>query len=427
MFRGHGLSVTLGAYAVRRSAVRLAADAAGAYPVVASGPVTQVWRGKAAGIDVVAAAFTMVLMVLFAVGSDEEADFDRPFDGLAVGLLAVAFVVLLARKRFPAVTAFAILGMNFGWHYLGYANEAINIPTVLAYFSVGFSGIRRVQWGVGAVSVAVVLVGVSQAGAAWMDVIDAVGWTVAAILLGEVVRSRGQLLERYAERAERAEAEREVEAERRVAEERLRIARELHDLLAHTVSVMGVQAEVAADELDRRGSNGTSGARAAVGVIRAAARDAMAEIRATVTVLRGAEPPLGTAPAPGLARLEDLIAAARATGLEVGADVPASARPLPPMIELTTYRIVQEALTNVVRHADASCVQVHLRFERSTLLVEVSDDGRGGGVAGAPPGFGLRGMSERVAALGGSFDAGPAPEGGFAVRASLPLDRAGTG
>jgi signal transduction histidine kinase len=195
----------------------------------------------------------------------------------------------------------------------------------------------------------------------------------------------------------------------------------LHDLLAHTVSAMSVQAEVAADAIEGgRARDDTGEVGAAVAAIQGASRDAMAEIRATVTVLRGADAATGTAPAPRIDRLTDLFETARASGLEVVDDVAVPGE-LPPMIELTAYRIVQEALTNVVRHAAASRVEVRLAREAGVLVVEVGDDGRGAGAPERTDGFGLRGMAERVASLDGSLDLGPSAMGGFGVRASLPL------
>jgi signal transduction histidine kinase len=374
-------------------------------------------------VDVVALALTAVLMVLFAFGPDDEPGSVREIDAMAVALFVGSFAALLARRRHPGPMALAILGMNFWWHKNGYANEAINVPTVLAFFSVGLTGDRRLQWFVGSVTPLAVVIGVAASDAPWLTLVDAIGWTVAALLLGELVRRRGQVLERYAERAERAEAEREHEAQRRVAEERLRIARELHDLLAHTVSAMSVQAEVAADAIEGGRARDDSGeVGAAVAAIQGASRDAMAEIRATVTVLRGADGATGTAPAPRIDRLPDLFDTARAAGLVVVDDVAAPGE-LPPMIELTAYRIVQEALTNVVRHAGATRVEVRLARDDRALVVEVGDDGRGAGATTSEraDGFGLRGMAERVASLGGTLDLGPSALGGFGVRASLPL------
>jgi signal transduction histidine kinase len=372
-------------------------------------------------VDAVAVVFTVVLMVLFAFGPDDESASVRGIDATAVVLFVAAFAALLARRRHPGLVVVAVLVMNFWWHKSGYANEAINVPTVLAFFSVGLTGDRRLQWAVGSITPVVVVIAVGTSGAPWNALIDAIGWTMAALLLGELVRRRGQVLERYAERAERAEADREHEAERRVAEERLRIARELHDLLAHTVSAMSVQAEVAADAIERGRARDDSGeVGAAVAAIQGASRDAMAEIRATVTVLRGADGATGTAPAPRIDRLDDLFDTARAAGLVVTDDVAAPGE-LPPMIELTAYRIVQEALTNVVRHAGASRVEVRLAREAGALVVEVGDDGCGATAPERADGFGLRGMAERVASLGGSLDLRPSAMGGFGVRATLPL------
>jgi signal transduction histidine kinase len=261
-------------------------------------------------------------------------------------------------------------------------------------------------------------------------------WPVLALLLGEVVRMRREQLAGFAERAARAEADRDAEARRRVQDERLRIARELHDVVAHTVAAMNVQASLAADAFDDR----PEVARAAIAQVRASGREAMSELHATVSLLRdhgeggGGGDAAVVAPAPRLDEVDRLAVRASTGDLVVDVDRD-GVRDLPPVIEMAAYRIVQEALTNVIRHAGARRAQVRLRCAGGNLEVEVTDDGPGPAPAGddlAPPagvrrGFGLVGMRERAASVGGHVDAGPAAGGGFRVRAVLPVPGPGVG
>jgi two-component sensor histidine kinase len=206
---------------------------------------------------------------------------------------------------------------------------------------------------------------------------------------------------------------------RRVDEERMRIARELHDVVSHSIGVISVQAGVAAHLLHRRPDK----AAAAVAAIRQASDEALGELHAMLGVLRDRDDgraPL--APAPGLAQLDSLVAQASGAGIKVEVAVEGEPRRLPPAVDLACYRVVQESLTNVVRHAGASSAAVTVTHHRGGVVVEVTDDGRGPdapGTGGA--GQGIAGMRERAHALGGTLEAGPRPEGGFRVQASLPV------
>jgi signal transduction histidine kinase len=231
-------------------------------------------------------------------------------------------------------------------------------------------------------------------------------------LLGASVRRRRLEAE---ERTRRAAATAEAQARERLTADRLRVARELHDVLAHTISVISVQSGVALDALD----DDLPAVRGALHVIRGSTRQALAELRATLELLRAeADGVRPERPQPGLAQLAELVARAEAGGVVVefdGGDV----GPLPPAVELTVYRLVQEALTNVLRHSGAGRAGVSLRRGDGTVTVEVVDDGRGPAEAAA--GFGLRGMAERVAAVGGELVTGAGADGGFRVRAELPV------
>jgi signal transduction histidine kinase len=243
------------------------------------------------------------------------------------------------------------------------------------------------------------------------------GWLIAAFVLGEVSRGRREYIAQVEQRAIDAERTREEEARRRAGEERLRIARELHDVLAHSISVINVQAGVAVHLLDRQPDQ----ARAALLTINEASKEAMRELRATLGLLRQSDDVDPRAPAPGLARLDELVDTARAAGLDVTVATTGEQEDLPPAADLAAYRIVQESLTNVNRHAGATHVALSIIHRPNEVELTIEDDGAGV-TAGTRlrPGNGLLGMRERAAAVGGELDAGPLPGGGFRVRARLP-------
>jgi len=218
------------------------------------------------------------------------------------------------------------------------------------------------------------------------------------------------------QRAEQAERTRDEAARHRAMEERLRIARELHDSLTHSISVICVQAGVAVHLARKRGEEVPP----ALLAIQEAGADAARELRTTLSVLRSQE----DGDCSGLGQLDSMVARARATGLPVTVTVTGTERVLPPEADQAAYRIVQEALTNVSRHAGPACASVHLHYTPDALSVQVDDDGAGTGTSTGPrsagPGLGLIGMRERVTALGGRLHAGPRDDGGFQVRAELP-------
>jgi signal transduction histidine kinase len=218
--------------------------------------------------------------------------------------------------------------------------------------------------------------------------------------------------------AERTRAE---EARRRAGEERMRIARELHDVLAHNISLINVQAGVALHLMDEQPGQ----SRSALQAIKQASNDALGELRSVLDVLRQGDEAPPRSPASGLAHLDSLVSRAGATGLEVRTRVEGTPRPLPAGTDLAAYRIIQESLTNVTRHAGPATATVLVRYGHDDLTVQVDDDGRGPSSTNGPGGAGIRGMRERVAALGGELDAGPRPGGGFRVLAHLPVDGQG--
>jgi signal transduction histidine kinase len=240
----------------------------------------------------------------------------------------------------------------------------------------------------------------------------AAGWLISAGVMVVTLRMWQLHVREVEQRAEEAERTRDEAARREAMEERLRIARELHDSLTHSISVIQVQAGVAQHLARKRGEEVPP----ALLAIQEAGTDAARELRATLSVLRETQDGDGS----GLCQLDSLVARARTAGLPVTVTVTGAKRPLPPDVDQAAYRIVQEALTNVSRHAGHACASVHLHYAPQTLSVRVDDDGKGSGTRPAGPGLGLIGMRERVSALGGRLHAGPQDGGGFQVRAELP-------
>jgi signal transduction histidine kinase len=217
------------------------------------------------------------------------------------------------------------------------------------------------------------------------------------------------------------DAAREREADRRVEQERLRIAREMHDVLAHTIALIGVQADVAQEAL----GDAPEKAEASLRTTRAKSREAMTEVRATLGVLREARGEASTAPTPGLSLLPELVGAATGADLRVELMVVGTTRPLPSVVDLTAYRIVQESLTNVLRHARATVAEVSIGYRPDGISLEIEDDGTvGTNGRSLHDGHGVVGMRERATSLLGSFEAGPTNGAGFRVRAWLPTERA---
>jgi len=257
----------------------------------------------------------------------------------------------------------------------------------------------------------------------------AIAWIVA-----ESLRTRRARWAELNAKAERLEREREAEARRAVAEERLRIARELHDVVAHSMSVIAVQSAVGGHVMDTQPEE----ARHALAAIEATSRSALTEMRRLLGILRQDGEPAGSlAPAPGLADLTPLVAQVGEAGLQVWVQVEGEHGPVPPGVDLSAYRIIQEALTNVIKHAAAATACVKVSYEKGAVALEITDDGPGrkDGRRGAGPdgpradavtspfsaGHGIIGMRERVAVFGGEFAAGPRAGGGFRVFARLPI------
>ncbi|RSN69873.1 two-component sensor histidine kinase [Actinomadura sp. WAC 06369] len=361
----------------------------------------------------------------------------RPLDAPGAVLLAAAHLPLAAIRRRPAPGLAVLVALALAYHLLQYQHHALVPAEVIALFAYAVFG-RRVRVVLGAVAsllgICVIGMAMRAGGSGVREQIAVIEAVVAVAIAVQVWRSHRARLAAITERAERAERTREEEARRRVAEERLRIARDLHDLLAHSITVIGVRAGAAAHLVRGDRPLDRTELADALACIAATCRDARVELRGTLQVLRGTDAPVSGRP-PGLDGIGELVAAARGGGLRVtfadGSAGPAGERP-PPDVGVAAYRIVQEALTNVVKHAGAASADVRLTRAGGDLVVRVADDGRGlaadpsggpGGGGGGPSGFGVLGMIERARSVGGTLDAGPAPGGGFAVTAVLPAGR----
>jgi signal transduction histidine kinase len=362
-----------------------------------------------------------------AVGLALFVDDGRRPDALGWVLLLASHVPLAWRRRSPLLVLLAIVACVAPYHALDNTHTAPTPATYIALYTVAVTGrpLRTVLVGVGVIALSTsVMLTVSMHEA--LKVLQISGWVVAVLFLGADVRFYRQYVAAIVERAERAERTREEEARRRVAEERLRIARDLHDLLAHSITLIGVQTSVAAhvlsadpERLDRET------VAKALDDIAETCRSARGELRTTLEVLREHDSPDARGPLPGLDGLPDLAEAARLAGARVEQTV--RIRQAPPAVGAAAYRIVQEALTNAVRHAGPEpAVRVDLVEREGVLHLSVSDDGTGP-APGGTPGFGLVGMRERARTVGGTLDAGPRADGGFEVTALLPLTKTGTG
>jgi len=407
-------------------------DRAGAFPL------------RVVAQDVVLALFVTVMGVQGTVALAANHAAARPltdFGNLGYVLLVAGGLVVALRRRWPvpvagiaALASLVYYGLNFpdGWGWLG---------LFVALYSLA-------AYGDGRRSLVIAAAGITALAAGWLlasadiEPRAAIGWvffrigaSVMCVALGESVRSRRVIAAEAVERAELAERTREEQARARADAERLRIAREVHDTVAHAIAIINVQSGVTAHVLDKRPDH----ARQALQVIEQTSSRALGEMRAILGVLRsdGDE----RMPQPGLGQLGELTAKARDAGLDVTLEATSPATQLPSAVASAAYRIVQESITNVIRHVGPTRVTVALYPRTDALEIRVTDEGHraapgdraarphpsarqpAGGEPGRPAGTGrgIPGMRERCQLLGGELDAGPTPDGGFEVTARLPL------
>jgi signal transduction histidine kinase len=332
---------------------------------------------------------------------------------------AAGGVSLIARRRYPvAVLAVALAATLWAE---AVSRNGVWFALVAAFFNAVMARRR-------AAAIASLVIGFAvSVWPPWLigrhghtSVAAALGTAVLLIVLlsaAELIRIRGQ-------RAAALQRSREEELRRRASEERMRMARDLHDVVAHNISVINVQANTALHLMDRQPER----AHSALTTINEVSKQALVELRSVLGVLRDADESAPRSPSPSLSRLGDLADRASAAGLAVRIEQADRPVPLPADVDLAAYRIIQEALTNTARHSGGTKATVRVRDDDGTLVIEVDDDGVARPASRPPgrgngPGHGIAGMTERATALGGTLQAGPRPEGGFGVRARLPVRR----
>jgi MYXO-CTERM domain-containing protein len=375
-------------------------------------------------IDTVIAAAVIAFEVWVSQQADSwnpHAQNQAPPGMLALVLLGLGGAALLARRRYPVSVLLVTLVSAIWAMELG--AKAVWFAVIVAFFTAVLARQR-------AAAIGSLVVGyIASVWPAWligqknhtsvMFALVLAGGLVFLLVVAELIRIRSQ-------RAAALERSRTEELRRRASEERLQMARDLHDIVAHNIAVINVQANTALHLMGRQPER----AAAALATINDVSKQALIELRSVLGVLRdvdsGGVTSAPRAPAPGLARLGDLVENAAAAGLSVRVEEDGQAAPLPADVDLTAYRIIQEALTNSARHSGGSIATVRLGYGGGVLLVEVDDEGRPGAHSPAPAaangsGRGIAGMAERAAALGGTLEAGPRPQGGFGVRARLPV------
>jgi signal transduction histidine kinase len=348
----------------------------------------------------------------------------RPLDAVAVGLVGVVAGALALRRRYPISVLVALNAVALTWSAAQYPGRLIPLTPLIACYTL--AALRGWRWGL-AGAVLTALTALLAIRVAFGATVPA-GTSGNAVLMAATVGAAGTAVGYYrtllvATRAQLArEAQtRDEQARRRAVEERLRIARELHDVFGHTMATISVQAGVGIHLLQTRPAQAAE----ALTTIKQISDQGLTDVKTILGVLRADnDPDQPRAPRGGLDQLDTLLDPVRAAGVQPQLTVHGSARPLPTAIDLAAYRIIQEALTNVLRHARARTVQVDLCYEPSQVVIRILDDGwaASAGQTGTngQDGHGISGMRERALALSGQFTAGPHPDGGFQVRCALP-------
>ena len=382
------------------------------------------------GPRLVAVAVGVAVIQVFGTHAAQHAQPGRhELDQLGYLLLLAGPALLLLRHRFPPAVCLGTAGVAVLYLLAGYPYGPVFLSVLVGFVNAVLAGYRKAAWAaVGGIYLAHLALALATGGFRGLRELGLLAWLLLVVLAAEVIRTRVE--QREQRRQARAERERRLADEQRIA-----IARELHDVLAHSISLINVQAGVALELLD----GDPEQARTALTTIKSTSKEALGEVRQVLGTLRasggaggaGGAGGVGGAggaprsPAPGLDRLGELVGQAAAAGLVVTLRSDGPVRGLPQGVELAGFRIVQEALTNVIRHSSARTAEVRVRYADALLTLDVRDPGpvsAGGGPRAGGSGSGLTGMRERVAALGGSVSAQPEPGGaGFHVHAELPI------
>jgi signal transduction histidine kinase len=357
------------------------------------------------GPDLLLTGAVTVVGVIGTIATDRMTAVDRPVDALAIALVLVSALSTAFRRRWSLPVLAVVAALTSTFLLLGYPYGPIFFPFVVAVYTVAAHRPLATAVPAALAVVPLLLAHLFTHEAAIpgvLGVVPGTAWVVVPFAIGVTVQ-----LTREARRREQAEAVRE-----RVYDERLRIAQEVHDVVGHGLAAIKMQADVALHLLAKKPAQ----AEESLTAISRTATEALDEVRATLAVVR--QPEGDRTPTPGLARLDDLTQRMTDAGVRVDLDTVGTPRPLPAAVDLAGYRVVQESLTNVLRHGERKIATVHVAYQTDAVQIAVVNPA----VSAAPNGggFGIRGMEERVTALGGEFSAGPTGDGRFEVRASIP-------
>jgi signal transduction histidine kinase len=362
------------------------------------------------------ALFGLLPLLFFQVGGTVGASHNqtghRGLDALAIVIAVLGPISLPFLFRWPRLVLWFVVAITVTYLLRDYAYGPVFASLAIATIATVVRGHRLTAWlGLGTVVVSLVAIQrpLYDRDWSWSMLSGIAAWSLLVLAVGEVVRVRRERFS--AARQARAES-----ARRQANEERLQIARELHDVVAHHISLINVQAGVALHIVDRKPEQ----AQTALEAIKDASKEALVELRSLVGILRDVDEAAPRRPTGSLASLDDLVERSSHAGRQVRKTIRGVVRPLPSSVELAALRIVQEAITNVVRHAGATHAEIVLTYDAEALTVTVEDDGHGF-VTGDAGGTGIVGMRERAEALGGTLEVGRGPSGGTRVQASLPL------
>ncbi|MFJ5141874.1 sensor histidine kinase [Streptomyces sp. NPDC088707] len=382
--------------------------------------------------DAVVAGVVLLVVAVWTLVSARYASEPAIRTVLGWVLILIGCGALYFRRRHPVAVSVVTLLACVAYYPLSAQDGPLMIAFALALYTTAAEG--RFAAAVALAAVTLLAVGLGEIrqrpGHRQIDdtsLVMLAGWLISLVAVGRAQRTRIAYLHEAEQRALAAEREQEARARQSATEERLRIAREVHDVLGHSISLINVQSGAALHRLGKGPAPeaGLATATEALEAVKATSKDALRELRATLGVLRSTDEPTPTAPSSsGLALLGDLASRARSAGLDVRTDVTGTPVPLPPPVDLAAYRIVQESLTNVTRHAGARTVRITLDWGTDAVRLRIADDGEGA-PEGRALGSGIRGMAERARAFGGELTARNGDGGGFLVDARLPVPRPG--
>ena len=376
--------------------------------------------------DVLVAVVVALIVVVWTLVQSRNATESTGRTLLGWALIAVGCGALCFRRRTPVTVAVVTLAACAVYYPLSTYDGPLMIAFAIALYTTAAEG--RFVAAVALAAVTLLAVGLGeirqQPGHRQIDdtsLAMLAGWLISLVAIGRAVRTRTAYLHEVEQRALAAEREQEARARQSATEERLRIAREVHDVLGHSISLINVQSGAVLHRLSKKPDPevALAAAEEALQAVKATSKDALRELRATLGVLRQADEAAPTAPASGLGLLDELVRRAGAAGLDVRTRVEGTPVPLPPPLDLAAYRIVQESLTNVTRHSGARSALVTIDWGARDVRLRIDDDGEGA-LEDRPSGSGIRGMAERARAFGGELTAANTADG-FRVDARLPL------